>query len=206
MNNSSVRCDPYQSRGIFHRASTRARAFLQQARANARSERDQQGHVIEMNLIEATAKPSQALSKPPKEAKIERITNKVRTAIDAMVWEGLPRSEAAVKAEISEHGLYKALCKPPVKAYYAQQCEVLRTSGRARRIHRLEAMLEQNDNKAAVINAALALESIGTDQATANTAQSAMPGVVIQIVTHAPAAPPAMTIEHSPVMASNPSD
>lgn len=134
----------------------------------------------------ATAKPSQALANPPKEAKIERVTGKVRTAIEAMVWEGLPRKEAAERAGISEHGLYKAMVKPPVKAFYAQQCEVLRTSGRARRIHRLEAMLEQSDNKAAVINAALALESIGTDQATVNAQQSSQPGVIVQIITNAP--------------------
>jgi hypothetical protein len=126
-----------------------------------------------------------------KEAKTLKVTGKNRAAIDAMVWQGLKRDEAAKSAGLTDHALYVALTKPHVKAYYAQQCEVLRTSGRARRIHRLEAMLEQSDNKAAVINAALALESIGTDQATVNTQQSAVPGVVIQIVTHAPA--PAVT-------------
>jgi len=122
----------------------------------------------------------------PKTEKVLRVTGKNRAAIDAMVWEGLTRSDAATKAGLTDHSLYVALTKPHVKAYYAQQCEVLRTSGRARRIHRLEAMLEQSDNKAAVINAALALESIGTDQATANAAQSVQPGVIIQIVTQAP--------------------
>lgn len=158
-----------------------------------------------MNSLVATSPPLPS-AKPAKETKELRVTGKNRAAIDAMVWEGLIRSEAAEKAGLKDHALYVALTKPHVKAYYAQQCEVLRTSGRARRIHRLEAMLEQSDNKAAVINAALALESIGTDQATANTAQSAMPGVVIQIVTHASAAPPAMTIEHSAVISPNPSD
>jgi hypothetical protein len=133
----------------------------------------------------------QATAKTAKPAKQLRISAKVRTAIEAMVWEGLKRDEAAEKAGLKDNSLYVAFMKPDVKAYYAQQCEVLRTSGRARRIHRLEAMLEQSDNKAAVINAALALESIGTDQATVNTQQSAVPGVVIQIVTHAPA--PAVT-------------
>jgi hypothetical protein len=133
-----------------------------------------------------TDKPSQLPAIAPKEAKQLRISGKVRTAIEAMVWQGLKRSDAAEVAGLKDNSLYVAFMKPDVKAYYAQQCEVLRTSGRARRIHRLEAMLEQSDNKAAVINAALALESIGTDQATANAAQSARPGVVVQILMQAP--------------------
>jgi len=108
------------------------------------------------------------------------ISRKVREAIDAMVWEGLPRDKAAAKAGISDHGLYKALRSPPVKAHYLSECEVLRTSGRARRIHRLEAMVEQNDNKAAVVNAALALERMSPDEQQSRTAQSS-PGMVIVI-------------------------
>lgn len=115
-----------------------------------------------------------------KSDKIARVTGKVRAAIDAMVWEGLPRAEAAKAADLSEHGLYKAMRKPPVKAYYLSECEVLRTSGRARRIHRLEEMLEQNDNKAAVINAALALDRMPDE--VANRGSQALPGLQIVIV------------------------
>jgi hypothetical protein len=72
----------------------------------------------------------------------------------------------------------------------------LRTSGRARRIHRLEAMLEQDDNKAAVINAALALDRLSDEALTGRGAQS-LPGLQIVIVQGgAPAATP-VTIEHS---------
>jgi hypothetical protein len=45
--------------------------------------------------------------------------------------------KAAKKAGISEHGLYKALRKPPVKAAYLAELDVLRTSERARNIHTL---------------------------------------------------------------------
>lgn len=134
-------------------------------------------------------------------AKYERkltVTGKNRAAIDAMVWQGLKRGDAAKVAGLTDHALYTALTKPHVKAYYLAQCEMLRTSGRARRIHRLEAMQEQNDNKAAVINAILALESMGNDQASVNAAQKQSPGVVIQII-NAPAQPAVRTIEHDPV-------
>lgn len=111
---------------------------------------------------------------------------KLRVALDLMVWEGLPRKEAAAKAGMTEHGLYKALRKPPVRAAYLAECEVLRTSGRARRIHRLEEMVEQNDNKAAVINAALALDRI--DAVEQSTARSTTPGLTIVVVTSQPGA------------------
>jgi hypothetical protein len=132
-----------------------------------------------------------------KQVKTRPITRKAKDAIDAMVWLGLPRDEAAKKAGLSDHGLYKALRSPPVKAYYLAECEMLRTSGRARRIHRLEAMLEQSDNKAAVINAALALEGMGNDQASVSAQQKQSPGVVIQII-NAPTSqsPPTIELTH----------
>lgn len=122
-------------------------------------------------------------------ATIERagqIRGRLKTAIDAMVWLGLTRKLAAEHAGMTEHGLYTALRKPHVKAFYLSECEVLRTSGRARRIHRLEAMLEQDDNKAAVINAALALDRV-TDQEVAGKS-AALPGlqIIIQQTVSAP--------------------
>jgi len=47
-------------------------------------------------------------------------------------------------------------------------------------------MQEQDDNKAAVVNAILALERLGDSQATGAAGQSASPGVIIQILTQAP--------------------
>lgn len=124
--------------------------------------------------------PLQAAEPATKQPKPLTVTGKNRVAIDAMVWEGLKRSDAAAKAGLKDHALYVALTKPHVKAYYLAQCEVLRTSGRARRIHRLEAMLEQDDNKAAVINAALALDRV-TDQEVASRA-AATPGLQIVVI------------------------
>lgn len=150
--------------------------------------------------VAMTDKPAQALPIAAKPDKIERVTGKVRTAIEAMVWQGLPRKEAAELAGLSEHGLYKALRKPPVKAFYLDECEMLRTSGRARRIHRLEAMVEQDDNKAAVVNAVLALERLGETQGNANAGHSITPGVVIQIVQAAPLIAHQAHIEPKPLI------
>lgn len=109
-----------------------------------------------------------------------KCTGKVKTAIDSMVWQGLRRDDAALAAGLTSHGLREALRKSHVKAYYNEQCEVLRLSGRARRIHRLEAMVEQDENKQAVINAVRALDHIDEAQQSA-AGRTQMPGFVIVI-------------------------
>lgn len=127
--------------------------------------------------------PDQAISlpKPSNAALKERITGKVRTAIEAMVWDGLPRAQAAEKAGISEHGLYKALRKPPVKAFYLSELEVLRTSERAANIHALREVRDAKSNQMATVAAVKVLEQL-TDQASERGAAGATPGVVVQIV------------------------
>jgi hypothetical protein len=136
----------------------------------------------------------------PAEHKAEpalKITRKVRDAITAMVWEGLPRADAATKAGISEHGLYKALRKPPVKAYYLRELEVLRTSERARNFHTLCEVRDQRDNQMARVNAVKALEQVDEISERASSIRS--PGVVIQIVNQGPNDPkPLITLDHVP--------
>lgn len=133
-------------------------------------------------LAVALDPPQQVTDKPKRELKVTRV---VKAAIDAMVWQGMKREDAAQAAGMKDNSLYVALRRPEVKAYYLDQCEVLRTSGKARRIHRLEQMVEQDDNKAAVVNAVLALERLGDSQLNGNAGQSVTPGVVIQIIGNA---------------------
>jgi len=116
-----------------------------------------------------------------KPAKTLTVTGKNRVAIEAMVWEGLKRPDAAQKAGLTDHALYVAMTKPHVKAFYLAQCEMLRLSGKARRIHRLNEMVEQDDNKAAVVNAAMALERLGDDNPLSSMGNARSPGVVVII-------------------------
>jgi hypothetical protein len=110
-----------------------------------------------------------------------KVTGKLKAAISWMVWGGLPRDEAAAKAGLTPHGLYSALRKNHVKAEYLAECEVLRVSGRARRIHRLEALSEQDENKMAAVQASRALDAMGNDAAaTAGTGLRA--GLLIVVV------------------------
>lgn len=110
-----------------------------------------------------------------------RMTRRVQHCIDLMVWDGLKRDDAAEKAGMKANSLYVALRKPDVRAYYLSECEVLRTSGRARRIHRLEQMAEQDDNKQAAVNAIRALDNI-SDEQQASIGASRSPGFQIVIV------------------------
>jgi hypothetical protein len=113
-----------------------------------------------------------------------------------MVWQALTRKEAAEVAGLTEHALYCALRKPHVMAHYLSLCEVLRLSGRARRIHRLEAMVEQDENKAAVVNASIALDR-PSESAMQSSASQAVPGITIHI-HETPASPPAKIIDATP--------
>ncbi|MCK1718874.1 hypothetical protein [Bradyrhizobium sp. 141] len=126
---------------------------------------------------------------PRKQARILKITRKVRDAISLMVWEGLKRDDAAQRVGMKDNSLYVALRKPDVRAFYLSECEVLRTSGRARRLHRLEQMSEQDDNKQAAVNAILALERLAPSDEAAVGRAASMPGLQIVIQTNGPNPP-----------------
>lgn len=121
----------------------------------------------------------------PQERTIERsapgqVTGRLKRALDAMLWQGLTRAKAAEHANISEHSLYVALRRPHVKAYYASELQVLRESERARSIHRLAELREQDSNKMVAFNAAKELAgSSDSDPSHAN--KQSLPGLVVVI-------------------------
>lgn len=100
------------------------------------------------------------------EPKPAKITAKVRAAISIMVWEGLKRADAAAKAGLKDNSLYVALRKPDVRALYVSECETLRLSGRARRIHRLDQLAEQDENRNAAVAAIKAAEGLNDHPGT----------------------------------------
>jgi hypothetical protein len=124
-----------------------------------------------------------------KQAQTVKITRKVRDAIENMVWHGLPRDQAAEKAGLSDHGLYKALRSPPVKQHYLSELDVLRTSERARNIHRAVEIREQTTNQMASIQAIKLLEQI-SDDAPASRGSVSLPGLVIVVNTGTPLTQP----------------
>jgi hypothetical protein len=110
-----------------------------------------------------------------------RVTGKLYKAVEAMVWEGASRKQAAQAASLTDHGLRQALRRPHVLAFYLAECEVLRTSGKAKRLHRLEQLAEQDDNRNAAVAAIKAAEQLGDDPLRSNATVTS-PGVTIRIV------------------------
>lgn len=143
---------------------------------------------------------SQALPEKQTRHHEPKVTGKVRDALNAMIWDGLPRKDAAAQAGISEHGLYKALRKPAVKALYLSELEVLRTSERARNIHTLAEVRDQKTNQMARVQAVKVLEQI-SDESHERGPAAPFSGVVVNIIqaaAHAPQAPiPVQVIENT---------
>jgi hypothetical protein len=119
-----------------------------------------------------------------------------RKAIELMVWEGHHRDEAAKAAGMLPKSLYNALRKHHVRAYYLAQLEVLRTSERARNIHRLCEIRDAANNMPAV-QAIKTLEALPDDM-PAGGGQQMVPGLSI-IITAAPPAAQGPVIDATPV-------
>jgi hypothetical protein len=77
-----------------------------------------------------------------KEKKEPSLTPAVRTAIEAMVFEGRKRAEAAEVAGLKDDSLRKALTKPDALAFLNECMEVLRTSARPRALHKMVDLLD----------------------------------------------------------------
>lgn len=132
------------------------------------------------DLVVASAPSRQQLAAVERSAP-GKVTGRLKRAIDAMVWQGLKRGEAAQHAGMTEHSVYSALTRPHVKAYYMQQLDVLRTSERARNIHRLCEIREAANNMPAVQAIDRLMRSDDDATGGSSSAQRA-PGVVIQIL------------------------
>jgi hypothetical protein len=127
-----------------------------------------------------------------------RVTGRLRRAIDMMVWEAADRKTAAQAVGMSDHSVREAFRKAHVIQYYREQCEVLRESGRAKRLHRLDALASQDVNRNAAVQAIRVAEQLGdVETARGSYGPSAQPGLVIVIENKA--APPKVigpVIEH----------
>jgi hypothetical protein len=126
-----------------------------------------------------------------------KVTGKLKLAIEAMVWGGACRADAAKIAGLTDHSLQTALKKPHVKGAYLAELEVLRLSARARAFHRLVELSEQDDNKGAAVAAVRTMVLEGQDELQRGFGGGAAhaPGLVIQIIG---ADPPPKVIEHDP--------
>jgi hypothetical protein len=88
----------------------------------------------------------QAAAQLRREKKEIVLTAKNREAIEAMVFDGLKRPDAAALVGLTDHALRTALTKPHVLAFLNECMEVLRTGLRPRALHTMGELLESKND------------------------------------------------------------
>lgn len=144
----------------------------------------------------------------PRTDKRRRITGKLKTALDLMIWGDKDSTaytwdDAAVKANFTTRAMRLALERPHVRAYLNAQRQVFREAVGARTISRLAELRDQDDNRNAAVSAARVLEQMGEEAAGGGSPGQRVqaPGFVIMVVNAAPVpALPAATIDASPLI------
>lgn len=136
-----------------------------------------------------------------------RVTGKLKVAIEAMIWEGLPRAEAATKAGLADSSLRFALRKPHVLAHHNAELAALRTSLRARNVHRLDSIADKSGNDMARVQAVKTLEGLADPaEQQLGAGPRETPGIVIRIIQPAPAPKtidmPTIRIDQQPMISA----
>lgn len=126
----------------------------------------------------------------------KQVTGKLKIAIDAMTWRGLPYDEAAKAAGLTTRALRMALQKEHVLRYMRSQRRALLASEGPRTIIRLADLRDQNDNRNAAVAASRTILSMADDDARrAGPGHGAtQPGFVIIIRGDHPDTPPPQPI------------
>jgi beta-glucosidase-like glycosyl hydrolase len=127
----------------------------------------------------------------------ERISKRLRRALDMMVWPNesgvsLEWYEAAHAADIEKESMRRSLRRPVVRRYLKTEQEVFRASLSSRIPGRLGQLAFQNQNANAAVAACRAV--LGQDEQVRSTSGEARPWLTIKIVAPEPAA---AAIEHS---------
>lgn len=101
--------------------------------------------------------------------------------VEAMVWRGLTRSDAARELGLTDDYCYRLLRDPQVMAKFREELATLRTAGDARMLRRLEEIAMQDDNLTAAVNAIKAHLAMGSNKENAPAVNVAVltPGWVI---------------------------
>jgi hypothetical protein len=128
-----------------------------------------------------------------------RVTGRLKQALDAMIWRGLARDEAALAAGLKPHSLYCAFRKRHVLAYFAQELGSLRASAKAKAFHVLESIAASSENDMARVNAVKAMAQLDVEEIQ-HPRQPTSPGFVVVVgdarvlVGQQPPAPPAVPL------------
>ena len=75
------------------------------------------------------------------------VTGKLRVALDAMIWGGMTRKEGAERAGLADASIRFAMRKGHVLAYYNGELAALRTSLRAKTVHRFARIADDSSRE-----------------------------------------------------------
>lgn len=114
-----------------------------------------------------TDSPSRELTTTPAtdtaKSRPMRVTGKLKAVCDLMVWDGMRWDEAALKLNFRTRSMRLAMQRPHVLRYIAAQRRVLLAQSSGQNLHRLGELRDQNNNPAAAVQAARALEALAID-------------------------------------------
>jgi hypothetical protein len=132
------------------------------------------------------------------EPKRARLSNKLRSALDDMVWNGAPFDEAARAADYSIQSMRKALGRRHVLRYLREQKMVMREAVSSANISTLRSIRDRGGNDMARVKAVQVLETLGeVDGARVGSGEAVLPGLTIVIQnTRGDAATVGPVIEH----------
>jgi hypothetical protein len=131
----------------------------------------------------------------------ERISKRLKIALDAMIWpnengRSLDYDEAARLAGIPVKSMRKSLERPVTRRYLRTNAEVFRGALSTKILSRLVQLAEQDENRNAAVAACRTV--LGQDEAQPRSLNGSSPWLTIRVINNAAPAP-AVTIDAKPV-------
>jgi hypothetical protein len=118
-------------------------------------------------------------------SRAKQVTARLKVAMDAMAHEGLQMDEAAKRAELTTSAVRKALTRPHVLAYLAEQRKIVRAAEEPRTFKRMVSILHSDRNLAASVAAGRVLMNAPDDGPAYGAGVAQKPGIVI-VIQNAP--------------------
>jgi hypothetical protein len=159
-----------------------------------------------------TAFPARQAAAIPGRSARNKVTGKLKVALELMVWHGTKRADAAEQAGLADSSLRFALRKPHVLQHFNAELATLRNSLRARNLHRLDGIADSSRNGMARVASIKALEQIADDaDQRQRPGSQQLPGLQIvnvqapgstappRILGPAPFPAPPAAISHEPI-------
>jgi hypothetical protein len=92
------------------------------------------------------------------------VSGRLKAALDDMIEQGTPWEQAAVKSTLTVRAMRLALKRPAVIQYLRDARRVWLSSATGENLHALARLRDQDENKAAAVQAARSLENLASEQ------------------------------------------